>query len=72
MAEVPNRRQRILLAIVIASIVIVAADVIALNIGDDLMEVSWTLAVPVGLLLVPIVGLVSFVLWFSERTARTP
>jgi hypothetical protein len=54
--------------------VIVVADVIAANIAeDDLFDVvSWTLAVPVGLLLVPIVGIVSFVMWMSERRAHTP
>jgi len=74
MARVPSRRQRILLTIVIASIVIVVADVIAANIAeDDLFDVvSWILAVPVGLLLVPIVGIVSFVMWMSERRAHTP
>jgi hypothetical protein len=51
---------------------IVVADIIAVNIaGGDLSAVAWTLAVPVGLLLVPIVGIVSFVMWFSERRART-
>ena len=74
MARVPSRRQRVLLTIVIASIVIVVADVIAVNIAeDDLFDVvSWTLAVTVGLLLVPIVGIVSFVMWMSERTTHTP
>ena len=74
MARVPSRRQRVLLTIVIASIVIVVADVIAVNIAeDDLFDVvSWTLAVPVGLLLVPIVGIVSFVMWMSERRTHTP
>ena len=71
MAKEASRRQRILLAIVIASIVIVVSDVIAVNIaGGDLSDVAWTLAVPVGLLLVPIVGIVSFVMWFSERRAH--
>jgi hypothetical protein len=64
MATVPRRRQHVLLAIVIASIVILVADIIAVNIDSGL---SWTLAVPVGMLLVPIVGIVSFVMWFSER-----
>ena len=69
MAREPSRLQGILLAIVIASIVIFVADIIAVNIDGDAL--SWTLAVPVGMLLVPIVGIISFVMWFSERNART-
>ena len=63
--------QRILLAIVVACVVIVVGDIIAINLSGDDLFVAWTLAVPVGLLLVPIVGIVAFVIWFSGRGVRT-
>jgi len=71
MASQGTERQRILLTIVVACVVIVVADIIAINISGDDLFVAWTLAVPVGLLLVPLVGIVAFVIWFSGRGVRT-
>ena len=68
MAQPQSRRERLLLAVVVLSAVIVVADIIMLNVvGDDLPSGWWPVAVPVGLFLVPVVGAVCLVALLAER-----
>ena len=61
-----ERRRRLLLLIVICALVFVA-DIVVLNVVGEVTSGWWPLAVPVGLLLVPIVGIVCFVLLLQDR-----
>lgn len=65
MSERPGRPARVVAAVAAA---IVVLDVIALNVVGDLPnEGWWFLAVPIGLVVVPIVGVVALVAAVSAR-----
>jgi hypothetical protein len=67
MAQPWSQRERRLLAVILLSAVIVLADIIALNIAGEVSSGWWPLAVPVGLLLVPAVGVVCLILLIGQR-----
>ena len=52
------------------TVVIVLGDIIALNIVGGVPSSLWILAVPVGLLIVPVIGVVCIVLVAAERRKR--
>ena len=60
------------MAVVLLSVVIVVADIIALNVAGEVSSGWWLLAVPVGLLLVPAVGIVCLVLLIGQRRRDNP
>ena len=72
MAQPWSKRERRLLAVVVLSAVIVVADIIALNVGGEVSSGWWPLAVPVGLFLVPAVGLVCLILLIGQRRRDSP
>lgn len=49
------------------AVVIVLGDIIALNVVGAVPSALWILAVPVGLLIVPVIGVVCIVLLVAER-----
>ena len=49
------------------TVVIFLGDIIALNVMGEVPSALWILAVPVGLLIVPVVGVVCIVLLVAER-----
>jgi hypothetical protein len=53
--------------VVVLCALIFVADIVILNVVGEVSSAWWTLAVPVGLLLVPIIGLVSLVLLVMDR-----
>lgn len=62
-----SRRQRRLLAAIVLTVVIVLGDIIVLNVMGEVPSAFWILAVPVGLLIVPVIGVVCSVLLVAER-----
>jgi cytochrome bd-type quinol oxidase subunit 2 len=60
------------LAVVVLSAVIVVADIIALNVAGEVSSEWWPLAVPVGLLLVPALGVVCLILLIRQRRRDNP
>ena len=67
MAQQWSRRERLLLAIVVLTAVIVLADIIVLNVVGDLPSGWWPVAVPVGLFLVPVIGVVCMIALIDQR-----
>ncbi len=65
-SQFTERQRRLLLLIVICALIFVA-DIVVLNLVGEVSSGWWLLAVPVGLLLVPIVGIVAFVLLLQDR-----
>ncbi len=65
-SQFTERQRRLLLLIVICALILVA-DIVVLNLVGEVSSGWWLLAVPVGLLLVPIVGIVAFVLLLQDR-----
>ena len=59
--------QRRLLAAIVLTVAIVLGDIIALNVVGEVPSALWILAVPVGLLIVPVIGVVCTVLLVGER-----
>lgn len=55
-------RKRLLSTVAVVCTVIFVADIVILNVVGEVSSAWWMLAVPVGLVLVPIIGLVSLVL----------
>lgn len=62
-----SRGQHRLLAAITLAVVIFLGDIIALNVMGEVPSALWILAVPVGLLIVPVVGVVCTVLLAAER-----
>ena len=62
-----SKSQRSLLAVVVLSALVVLGDIIALNVAGEVSSEWWVLAVPVGLLLVPLTGIVCLVRLLGER-----
>lgn len=67
MLEGWSKRQRRLLMVVVLSAVVVLGDIIALNVSGEVSSDWWIVAVPLGLLLVPVIGIVSLVGLIRER-----
>lgn len=67
MAQQWTRRERLLLAVVVLTVVTVLADIIVLNVVGELPSGWWPLAVPVGLLLVPFIGAVCLIALVAQR-----
>lgn len=67
MAQLQSPRERLLLAVVASSAVIVVADIIILNVVGDLPSGWWPVAVPVGLFLVPVIGAICLIALLAER-----
>jgi hypothetical protein len=67
MANGWSKRERGLFVVVVLCAVAVVGDIIALNVGGEVSSGWWIPAVPVGLLLVPIVGIVALVRLIGER-----
>lgn len=59
--------QRRLLAVVALAIIIVLGDIIALNVFGEVSSALWILAVPVGFLVVPIIGVACAILLLADR-----
>ena len=57
----PERRRRLFTVVVVCALIFVA-DIVILNVVGEVSSAWWALAVPIGLVLVPIIGLVSLVL----------
>ena len=66
-----ERQRRLLLLIMICALILVA-DIVVLNLVGEVSSGWWLLAVPVGLLLVPIVGIIAFVLLLEDRRGARP
>jgi hypothetical protein len=62
-----SKPQRRLLTIVVLSVAVVVADIVAVNIAGEVPEAWWVLAVPVGFLVVPTIGIVCLVRLLGER-----
>ncbi len=67
MAQQWSRRERLLLAVVVLTAVIVLADIIVLTVVGDLPSGWWPIAVPVGLLLVPVIGALCLIALIAQR-----
>ena len=55
------------MAAIMLTVVIFLGDIIALNVMGEVPSALWILAVPVGLLIVPVIGVVCIVLLVAER-----
>jgi hypothetical protein len=62
-----SKGQRRLLTIAVLSAVIVIGDIIALNVAGEVSSAWWVPAVPIGLLLVPVIGIVCLVKLVGQR-----
>lgn len=62
-----STRQRRLLMVVVLSAIVVVGDIIALNVSGEVSSDWWIVAVPLGLLLVPVIGIVSLAVLVRER-----
>lgn len=67
MLEGWSKRQRRVLTVIVLSAVVVLGDIIVLNVAGEVSSDWWIVAVPVGLLLVPVIGIVSLVALIRER-----
>jgi len=64
--------QRRLLAVIALAIIIVLGDIIVLNVFGEVPSALWILAVPVGLLVVPIIGVACVILLLADRRNGAP
>lgn len=64
--------QRRLLAVIALAIIIVLGDIIALNVFGEVPSALWVLAVPVGLLVVPIVGVACAIALVADLRHGSP
>jgi hypothetical protein len=62
-----GERQRRLLLLIVICVLVVVGDIVVLNLVGEVSSGWWLLAVPVGLLLVPILGIVALVLLVLDR-----
>ena len=62
-----SKSQRRLLTVVVLSALVFLGDIIALNVVGEVSSDWWELAVPVGLFLVPLTGIVCLVRLLGER-----
>lgn len=60
-------RQRRLLAMIGLAVALVVGDIITLNVVGEVPSEWWLLAVPIGLLIVPVIGVVCAGLLIAER-----
>ena len=67
-----TRYQRRLMVVTALAFVMVLADVVALNVVGEVSSAVWLIAVPVGLLVVPIVGVVCALLLLADRRHGAP
>ena len=67
MAKAWSRSERRLLVLVLVCAAVFVGDIILLNVAGELPGSLWIFAVPVGLLLVPVAGLVCLVVLFTQR-----
>jgi len=70
MPSVSPERQRRLLAVAIACAFVFVADIVMLNIVGEVSSGLWLFAVPVALLLVPLIGLVALFMLLADRRGR--
>lgn len=67
MAQRWSERERFLFAVVLLTAVIVVADIIALNVAGEVSSGWWFLVVPVGLVLVPAIGIACLIVLIGHR-----
>jgi hypothetical protein len=67
MAAEWSKGQRQLLTIAVLCAVILLGDIIALNVAGEVSSGWWVPAVPIGLLLVPLVGLACLAALVAQR-----
>lgn len=70
MASEWTQRERRLLAVVVVSAIVFVGDVVTLNVVGEVSAGWWVLAVPVGLLVVPLVGIVGLASLLMARRRR--
>ena len=67
-----SRHQRRLLAVIALAISIVVGDIIALNVFGEVPSALWILAVPVALLIVPVIGVACAIRLLADRRNGAP
>jgi uncharacterized membrane protein YgdD (TMEM256/DUF423 family) len=62
-----SERQSRLLIVVVVCVAVFVGDLLVLNIRGEVSDRWWPVAVPGGLLVVPVIGIASFVMLLSAR-----